>query len=65
MTWIGFSGNRTMKKLVDSLRDFIISGITMKAEHFQLEIKSRFNPWGYNEDILILHDVAMKLGIAR
>ena len=66
MTWIGFSGNHTMKKLVDSLRDFIISGVVMKAEHFQLEIDSRFKkPWGYGEDILILHDIAIKLGIAR
>jgi len=66
MTWAGFSGNHTMKHLVDSLRDFIISGLTMKADYFQLEMDSRFKkPWRYGEDILILHDTAIKLGIAR
>ncbi len=66
MTWIGFSGNHTMKHLVDSLRDFIINGAPMKAEHFQPEMDRRCKkPWGYGEDILILHDTAIKLGIAR
>jgi len=66
LTWIGFSGNHTMKKLVDSLRDFIISGLTMKADYFQLEMDNKFKKtWGYGEDILILHDIAIKLGIAN
>jgi len=42
-----------MKKLVDSLRDFIISGLTMKAYYFQLEMDNKFKKtWGYGEDIL-------------
>ena len=66
MTWPGFSGNHTMKKLIDSLRDFIISGVTMKAEWFQLEVDNNLTkPWGYGEDILIIRDIAIKLGIAR
>lgn len=66
MTWEGFSGNHTMKHLVDSLCDFIINGVTMKAEYFQLDMDSRFKkPWRYGEDILMLHDTAIKLGIAR
>jgi len=66
MTWAGFSGNHTMKHLVDSLRDFIISGVPMKAEYFKLEMDRKLKkPWGYGEDILILHDTAIKLGIAR
>jgi len=66
MTWAGFSGNHIMKNLVDLLRDFIISGVTMKAEFFQPEMDRKFKkPWGYGEDILLIRDVAIQLGIAR
>lgn len=55
-----------MKMMVESMREFITKGALMNAEYFLPERPSGFgNPWGYGDDILIVREAAIKLGIAR
>ena len=63
--WDGFTSGGTMKMMVESMRDFITKGATMRAEYFQADMGNGFsNPWGYGEDILIVRDAAIRLGLA-
>jgi len=63
--WKGFSNGGTLKMMVKCMRDFITKGETMRAEYFQPEMGNGFkNPWGYGEDILIVRDAAIRLGLA-
>ena len=63
--WRGFTSGGTLKMIVESMRDFITKGSTMRAGYFQPEMDNGFgNPWGYGEDILIVKDAAIKLGLA-
>jgi len=51
--------------MVESMRDFITKGKTMSAEYFQPDMGNRFkNPWGYGDDIFIVRDAAVRLGLA-
>jgi hypothetical protein len=64
--WDGFSSGGTMKSLIESLRDFITKGSMMRSDYFQPLMLNGFkNPWGYGDDILIVRDAAVKLGIAH
>ena len=64
--WDGFTSGGTMKMIVEMLRDFVTKGETMTSTYFQPEMRNGFkNPWGYGEDILIVRDAAIRLGIAQ
>jgi len=64
--WRGFSEGGTLRNLVDSFRDFIKRGETLRKEYFQADMGNGFkNPWGYGEDILIVKKAAVLLGIAQ
>lgn len=64
--WSGFTSGGTMKMIVECLRDFTMKGETMNASYFQPKMGNGFgNPWGYREDILIVRDAAIRLGIAE
>jgi len=63
--WDGFTSGGTMKNLVESMRDFITKGKTMRSGYFQPEMDNGFeNPWGYGEDILKVRAAAIRLGLA-
>lgn len=64
--WDGFTSGGTMKSMVESMRDFITKGSQMRADYFQPTMNNGFgNPWGYGEDILIVRDAAVRLGLAH
>lgn len=56
--WRGFSEGGTLKMIIEQLRDFVKKSSTMRAEGFS-------NHWGYGEDILIVKNAAIALGIAK
>ena len=63
--WDGFTGGGTMKDLIEALRDHITKGEMMRAEYFQSDMGNGFkNPWGYDEDLGIVKEAAIRLGIA-
>jgi hypothetical protein len=64
--WDGFTSGGTMKSLIESLRDFIKKGKTLNLSYFKEDMGNGFkNPWGYDEDLAIVHDAAKRLGIAK
>lgn len=64
--WNGFTSGGTLKCLIENLRDFICKGDLLMAYYFNYDNprKTFSNPWGYGEDILIVKEAALKLGIA-
>lgn len=51
--------------IVESLRDYIKTGKTLRISYFQDHMGNGFsNPWGYGDDLVIVKDAAHKLGIA-
>jgi len=63
--WRGFTSGGTMKMMVEAMRDFITKGDTMRAAYFQPDMGNGFsNPWGYGQDILVVRDAALRLGLA-
>lgn len=63
--WNGFTSGGTMKRLIESLRDFVTKGHTLTASYFQPVMGNGLsNPWGYKDDILKVRDAAIRLGIA-
>ena len=64
--WDGFTNGGTMKRLVESMRDYITKGTQMRAAYFQPEMDNGFeNPWGYGDDILKVREAAVRLGLAH
>ena len=64
--WKNFSEGGTLRNIIECLREFIKRGRTMRKEYFQPHMGSGFeNPWGYGEDILIVKEAAVRLGIAQ
>lgn len=64
--WQGFTSGGTLRLLIGSLRDFISKGETMSLEYFQPETGNGYrNPWGYGDDLSIVHDAARRLGVAE
>ena len=57
--WDGFTSGGTLKSLIENLRDFIINNSTMRADYFQPD-----NSWGYGNDIYLIRNAAIRLGIA-
>jgi hypothetical protein len=63
--WDGFTAGGTMKSIIESLRDYIKTGKTLRLSYFQDDMSNEFgNPWGYGDDLVIVKDAAHKLGIA-
>jgi hypothetical protein len=63
--WQGFTGGGGLKSLIESLRYYITKDKKLRAEFFQTDIGNGFeNPWGYEQDIFIVRNAAVKLGIA-
>ena len=63
--WDGFTSGGTMKMMVEAMRDFITKGEKMRAGYFLPDYGNGFkNPWGYGNDILIVRDAAVRLGLA-
>lgn len=60
--WEGFSHGGTLKRLIIALKNFITKDRKLRAAYFN---NSSANPWGYGEDILIVKESAIKLGIAE
>jgi len=64
--WDGFSHGGTLKSLVGSVSKFVLEGSTMRYGYFQPTMDNGFeNPWGYDEDILIVRDEGVRLGLIR
>lgn len=64
--WDGFSHGGTLKSLVKSIGEFVLSGKTMRYGYFQPTMDNGFeSPWGYGDDILIVRDEGVRLGLIR
>ncbi|MCE2029263.1 hypothetical protein [Sessilibacter corallicola] len=64
--WKNFSGGGTLKGLIIALREFIMHGQRLSAWRFRPVLPNGFeNPWGYGNDILIVHDAAIRIGVAK
>ena len=64
--WDGFSHGGTLKSLAGSIGRFVLNGATMRYGYFQQIMDNVFeNPWGYGEDILIVRDEGVRLGLIR
>ena len=64
--WEGFSHGGTLKSLAGSIGAFVLSGKTMRYGYFQPTMDNGFgNPWGYGDDILIVRDEGVRLGLIR
>ena len=64
--WDGFSHGGTLKSLAGSIGAFVLSGKTMRYGYFQPTMDNGFeNPWGYGDDILIVRDDGVRLGLIR
>jgi hypothetical protein len=68
-TWRGFTSGGTLQSLIESLRDFVIKGKTLRAEYFQPDMGAPDmwdnHIWGYDDDsMLIVKSAAVRLGIA-
>lgn len=63
--WNGFTSGGTMQSIVKCLRNYIRDGKKMRAGYFNKNEGEAFgNPWGYKDDILIVKEAAVRLGIA-
>ena len=64
--WDGFSHGGTLKSLAGSIGSFVLSRKTMRYGYFQPTMDHGFeNPWGYGDDILIVRDEGVRLGLIR
>lgn len=64
--WDGFSHGGTLKSLAGSIGAFVLNGSTMRYGYFQPTMDNGFeNPWGYGDDILIVRDEGVRLGLIR
>lgn len=65
-SWRGFTSGGTLKGLVESLRDYIKKGQALRLSYFTPDCGNGLrNPWGYGDDLKIVHDAAERLGIAK
>lgn len=64
--WEGFSHGGTLKWLVSALGKHVLTGSTMRYGYFQPTMDNGFeNPWGYDDDILLVRDAGVRLGLIR
>ncbi|MGI0120112.1 hypothetical protein [Zooshikella sp. RANM57] len=63
--WRHFSNGGTLRRLVESFKNHIIKGTQLNAGYFEPVINDYLTDiWGYGEDILIVKEAAIRLGIA-
>lgn len=59
-----FSHGGTLAMLVEEIRDYIIKDKKLWANYFQPVLPNGFkNPWGYGDDILIIKNKGLEIGI--
>lgn len=64
--WRGFTSGGTLKGLVECLRDYIKKGEPLRLAYFSdVWSNGQHHPWGYGDDLKIVHDAAQQLGIAK
>lgn len=64
--WEGFSHGGPLKSLAGSIGAFVLGGKTMRYGYFQPIMDNGFeSPWGYGDDILIVRDEGVRLGLIR
>ncbi|MGS0737259.1 hypothetical protein ACVBEG_11945 [Pseudomonas sp. GG8] len=64
--WDSFSHGGTMKGLVESIGAYVLKGQMMRYGYFQPTMDNGFdNPWGYGDDILIVRDEGVRLGLIK
>lgn len=62
--WDGFSHGGTLRSLIKSLGAHVLTGKTMRYGYFQPTMENGFeNPWGYDDDILLVRDAGVRLGL--
>lgn len=63
--WVGFNNGGTLRRLVESLRDFIRLDAQIRPAYFNHStLYCSGHPWGYSEeDMLAIRDEGIRLGI--
>ena len=62
--WAGFSHGGTLKGLLQSIGRHVLTGSLLRHGYFQPVMDNGFkNPWGYEEDILLVRDAGVRLGL--
>lgn len=64
--WNGFSNGGTLQAVLKSIGKFVLTGSTMRYSYFQPIMPNGFeNPWGYDDDILLVRDAGVRLGLLK
>lgn len=64
--WDGFTSGGTLQRLVEDMRDYIKRGQLLRLRYFRADWGDGFrNPWGYGEELEIVHKAASNLGVAE
>lgn len=64
--WDGFTSGGTLQTLVEDIRDYIKHGQLLRLRYFRADWGDGFrNPWGYGEELEIVHKAASELCIAK
>lgn len=62
--WTGFSHGGTLKGLLQSIGRHVLTGSLLRHGYFQPVMNNGFeNPWGYEEDILLVGAAGIRLGV--
>ncbi|MFU2936905.1 hypothetical protein ACM7NO_26475 [Pseudomonas aeruginosa] len=62
--WAGFSHGGTLKGLLQSIGRHVLAGSRLRHGYFQPVMDNGFNnPWGYEEDILLVRAAGIRLGL--
>lgn len=63
-SWDGFSHGGTLKWLVGAIGKHVLTGSEMRYGYFQPVMDNGMeNPWGYDDDILLVRDAGVRLGM--
>lgn len=64
--WDGFSHGGALKSLAGAIGAFVLNGSTTRYGYFQPTMDNGFeNPWGYGDEILIVRNEGVRLGLIR
>lgn len=62
--WDGFSHGGTLKGLLSAIGRYVLTGSKLRYGYFQPTMDNGVqNPWGYGEDILLVRDAGVRLGL--
>lgn len=63
--WAGFSHGGTLKMLLSSIGHYVLTGTgRLRYGYFQPAQDGRLhNPWGYGDDILLVREAGVRLGL--